>query len=75
MTANMSAKSVRMSKVALSAGVMAIVWLVLDEYTDLYISAALVSAVTSLVMLIAQFYDFKFKAEGGTPFEGDKPDG
>ncbi len=57
----MSAKSVRMSKVALSAGVMAVVWLLLDEYTDVYISAALVSAVTSLVMLVAQFYDFRAK--------------
>ncbi len=63
MTAHMSAKSVRMSKVALSAGVMAVVWLLLDEYTDVYISAALVSAVTSLVMLVAQFYDFKAKSE------------
>ncbi len=66
MTSNMSAKSVRMSKVALSAGVMAVVWLLLDEYTDVYISAALVSAVTSLVMLIAQFYDFRAKSADPT---------
>ena len=61
---NMSAKGVRMSKVALSAAVMAVIWLTLDEFTDLYLSAAWVSGVTSLVMLVAQFSDFKAKTEG-----------
>ena len=57
-------KAVRMSAVALSAAVMAVVWVVLDEYTDLYTPAVLVSAVTSLVMLVAQFLDIKAKRQG-----------
>ncbi len=66
-TAGMSAKSVRLSAVALSAAVMAIVWILIDEYTLWFIPAVLVSAVTSLVMLIAQFIDFR----AGKVFGGD----
>lgn len=58
------AKAIRMSAVALSAAVMAVVWIVLDEYSNLDPPAVLVSAVTSLVMLVAQFTDVKAKAEG-----------
>ncbi len=66
-TAGMSAKSVRLSAVALSAAIMAVVWVVLDTYTLWFIPAVLVSAVTSLVMLVAQFMDFR----AGEVFGGD----
>ncbi len=69
-TAGMSAKSVRLSAVALSAAVMAVIWVVIDTYTFWFVPAVLVSAVTSLVMLIAQFMDFK----AGIVFKG-KPNG
>jgi len=68
---NMSAKSVRMSVVALSAAVSTVIWLLLDEFTGFYVSAALVSASTSLVLLVAQFFDFKAKSEGHEVFDGD----
>ena len=58
------AKAIRMSAVALSAAVMAVVWIIIDEYTSIDPPAVLVSAVTSLVMLLAQFTDVKAKAEG-----------
>ncbi len=70
-TKNMSAKSVRMSIVALSATASTVIWLLLDEFTDIYISAPLVSASTGLVLLVAQFYDHKAKADGHEIFEGD----
>ena len=70
-TKNMSAKSVRMSVVALSATASTVIWLLLDEFTDLFISAPLVSASTGLVLLVAQFYDHKAKADGHELFEGD----
>ena len=59
-----SPKVLRLSRVALAAGVMAVMWILIDEYTDLFPSAVLVSAITSLVMLIAQFLDVKAKSEG-----------
>ena len=62
----MSTKSVRMSVVALSAAVMAVIWVVIDTYTYWFVPTVLVSAVTSLVMLVAQFFDFKMKARGDT---------
>ncbi len=69
-TAGMSAKSVRLSAVALSAAIMAVVWVVLDTYTLWFIPAVLVSAVTSLVMLLAQFMDFR----AGEVFKGESDD-
>jgi len=70
-TRNMSAKAVRMSRVTFAAAVMGLIWLSLDEFTNVFFSAAWVSAVTSVVMLFAQFSDFKFKSSGGTTFGGD----
>ncbi len=69
----MSAKQMRLSVVALSAAVMAVVWVIIDEYTPIELVPALVSSVTSLVMLLAQFKDFKASAEGVEVFrpEGD----
>ena len=58
------AKAIRMSAVALSAAVMAVVWIVIDEYTSIDPPAVLVSAVTSLVMLLAQFTDVKARHDG-----------
>jgi len=74
-TANMTAKSVRLSAVALSTGVMTVIWLVIDEYTDLFISAAMVSAITSLVALVTQFLDFKADVEGDKETFGGESDG
>ncbi len=71
----LSAKSVRMSRVAIFGAAMAVIWLSVGEFTDVVLTAAWVSGVTSLVMLIAQFYDFRFKRSGDDVFEGDKPDG
>ena len=66
---NQSPKIVRLSRVALAAGVMAVIWIILDEYTDLLVPAVLVSAITSLVMLVAQFLDVKAKSEGAEVIE------
>ena len=68
---DMSPKSVRMSIVALSATASTVIWLLLDEFTSIFISAPLVSASTGLVLLVAQFYDHKAKAGGHEVFEGD----
>ena len=70
-TKNMTAKAVRMSVVALSAAVMAVFWILLDELANLEPSAGLVSAITALVMLIAQFYDYKATVAGVDLFEGE----
>jgi hypothetical protein len=53
-----------MSAVALSAAVMAVLWVIIDEYTDLYTPAIVVSSVTSLVMLFAQMVDVKARLSG-----------
>ena len=68
---NLSAKSVRMSRVTASAVIMGFVWLSMDEFTDLFFSSAWVSGTTAVVMLFAQFSDFKWKSRGGTTFNGD----
>jgi len=70
-TRNMSAKAVRMSRVTFTAAVMGLIWLTLDEFTDVFFSAGWVSGVTSVAMLFAQFSDFKFKAQGVEVFDGD----
>ena len=57
--AGASAKQKRLSSVALSAAVLAVVWAIVDEFTAGTMSPVIVSAVTSLVMLLAGFYDFK----------------
>ncbi len=56
---DLSPKQVRMSLVALAAAIMAVVWAVTDSVFGLLVPEALVSAVTALVMLVAQFYDRK----------------
>ncbi len=73
-TANMTAKSVRLSAVAFSAAVMAVVWLLIDTYTYWFVPAALVSAVTSLIMLVAQFLDFKAEVLGDSTTFGVEND-
>ena len=52
-------KAKRLSTVALSGAILAVVWAILDEYTSLLTPAVLVSSITSLVMLVSGFYDFK----------------
>jgi len=47
---------------------MAVIWVLIDTYTFWFIPAVLVSAVTSLVMLIAQFVDFR----AGNVFKGEE---
>ena len=69
-TKDMSAKSVRMSVVALSATASTVIWLLLDEFTGIYISAPLVSASTALVLLVAQFSYHKATAAGLEVFYG-----
>lgn len=59
-----SSKTVRMSAVALSAAVMAVVWAIGDALTAAALPSVVVSSVTSLVMLVAQFVDVKAKAQG-----------
>ena len=54
-------KAKRLSTVALSGAILAVVWAILDEYTSLLTPAVIVSSITSLVMLVAGFYDFKNK--------------
>ena len=60
-----------MSAVALAAAVMAVLWAIVDEFTTFGVSAVIVSAVTSLVMLVAQFVDVKAKLGGAEVFEGE----
>jgi len=64
-------KTVRMSKVALAAAVMAVVWALVDEFANQAFSPIIVSSITSLVMLLAQFADFRAKHEGAEVFEGE----
>ena len=68
---NMTPKTVRMSRVALSAAVMAVAWAIIDELAKVAISPIIVSSITALVMLIAQFLDFKARAGGDEVFEGE----
>ena len=60
-----------MSAVALSAAVMAVIWAVIDEFIGVGFSPIVVSSITSLVMLIAQFVDVKAKTDGSEVFEGE----
>lgn len=66
-----TAKSRRLSLVSLSAAVMAVVWYVLDTWTDFYIDPVGVSLITSLVMLISGFYDLRAKDAGAELYHGD----
>ena len=61
---NLPAKTVRLSAVALSAAVMAVIWAILDEVFIYQPAAVIISSITSLVMLVAQFVDVKAKAAG-----------
>ena len=60
-------KAKRLSTVALAGAVLAVVWAIFDEFGG-GLPAVVVSAVTSLVMLVAGFYDFKHK--DSETFEG-----
>ena len=61
-------KAKRLSTVALAGAVLAVIWAIVDEFTTYGVSAVIVSAITSLVMLVAGFYDFK--NQGSETFEG-----
>ena len=67
-------KSVRLSIVAVSAAAMAVVWALLDEFALEAISPVIVSTVTSLVMLLSQFYDIKHKFAGDVVIDPRKQD-
>ena len=64
-------KAVRMSAVALSAAVMAVLWAIIHEVSTGAMNPVIVSSITSLVMLVAQFVDVKAKAAGAEVFEGE----
>ena len=66
-------KAKRLSTVALSGAILAVVWAIVDEYSDLGAPAVIVSAITSLVMLVAGFYDFKHA--DAESFTGGEPTG
>ncbi len=73
-TAQENPKIVRMSAVALSAAVMAVLWAIVDEYTSIGTPAVIVSSVTSLVMLVAQFVDVRAIGRGEDVFHGEPPE-
>ncbi len=52
-------KAKRLSSVALAGAILAVIWAIVDEFTAFGVSAVIVSAITSLVMLMAGFYDFR----------------
>ena len=62
-------KAKRLSTVALSGAILAVVWAVVDEIWSWGVSPVIVSAITSLVMLVAGFYDFKHG--NGDTFTGE----
>ena len=57
--ARASNKQKRLSTVALAGAVLAVTWAIVDQVFEGTVDAVIVSAVTSLVMLVAGFYDFK----------------
>ena len=69
--ASQSPKALRMSAVALSAAVMAVVWGIFDELSSGGTNPVIVSSITALVMLVAQFIDVKAKKDGSEVFEGE----
>lgn len=69
--ANADPKILRMSAVALSAAVMGVIWAFADALISAQIPAIVVSSVTALVMLIAQFVDVRAKAGGAEVFHGE----
>ena len=68
---DMGPKAVRMSVVALTGAVLTVVWAFVDEFANQAISPILVSSVTALFMLIAQFYDYRASVSGVDLFDGD----
>ena len=66
---NVSSRTVRMSAVGLSAAVMAVVWAIGDALTAAALPSVIVSSVTSLVMLVAQFSDVKARLGGAEVIE------
>jgi hypothetical protein len=64
-------KGQRLSLVALAGAAMALLWAIL-EWAGVEVPAPVISALTSLVMLLAGFYDHKNKNETGEPpYTGD----
>ena len=68
---DMGPKAVRMSVVALTGAILTVVWALVDEFANQAISPILVSSVTALFMLIAQFYDYRATVTGADIFDGD----
>ena len=62
-----SPKTKRLSTVALTGAVLAVIWSIADAYLEP--TAAVVSAITGLTMLFAGFVDFKH--EDADSFEGE----
>ena len=70
--ASLPAKTVRLSVVAFAAAVMAVIWAIVDEISMGGANPVIVSSITSLVMLIAQFIDVRAKAGGADVYEGQE---
>ena len=63
-------KAKRLSTVALAGAGLAVIWSLVDGLWEVDLPAVFISAVTSFVMLIEGFYDFKHSdvdSYGGEP--------
>ncbi len=60
----------RLSVVAVTGGVLAVLWGTTDWLVSVEIPDYLVSSITSLAMLVAGFYDFKW-SDTSTLYDGD----
>ena len=68
MIASMAPKTKRLSTVAVTGAVLAVVWAIADSWLN--IDSVVVSSVTALAMLVAGFYDFKYDDADTFPGEG-----
>lgn len=69
------AKTKRMSLVALTGAILALLWAVVDEVSGYPLNPAIVSGVTSLAMLVAGFVDFRHEDDSVLYDGGVKNDG
>ena len=65
-------KAKRLSTVALSGAVLAVIWSLFDGLFEVDLPAVFISSSTSLIALVAGFYDFKHK--DSDTFQGEPDD-